>query len=105
MMFPTILTVSRIAPVGAYRMMAGRAPLFFGASPNPAGKLLHVRFSLPDDAKVDLRLYDITGRPLRWQEYQGPGPYEVDFGAGLDLKPGLYFLKLTRAGVDNIDRR
>ncbi len=78
--------------------------VFLGASPNPAGKLLHVRFSLPDAVKVDLRLYDITGRPLRWQEYQGPGPYEVDFGAGLDLKPGLYFLKLSRAGTDKIIR-
>ena len=77
---------------------------FLGALPNPAGKLLHVRFSLPDDVKVDLRLYDIAGRPLRWQEYQGAGPYEVDFGVGLDLKPGLYFLRLSRAGVDKIVR-
>ena len=77
---------------------------FLGATPNPANKDLHVRFSLPDNIKADLRLFDITGRPLRWQEYQGAGPYEVDFGTGLDLKPGLYFLKLSHAGVDKILR-
>ena len=75
-----------------------------GAIPNPSKSSLRVRFTLPDNARASLRLYDIAGRPLKWVEYQGPGPYDVGFGQGLDLKPGLYFLKLSRAGKDIIRR-
>jgi len=77
---------------------------FLGVTPNPSKGSLRVRFTLPDDTKADLRLYDITGRPLRWQEYRGKGIYDLDLAQGLDLKAGLYFLKLDH-GSNHLTRR
>ncbi len=78
---------------------------FAGAVPNPTKKkALRVQFTLPDNIEADLRLYDITGRPLRLRIYRGPGPFDVDFGDGLDLKPGIYLLRLSHAGSDVVRR-
>src|SRR5207244_13610647 len=52
-----------------------------GAEPNPTTtNKLRVKFTLPDDGQAEVRLYDITGRPLRSRTYSGRGLHYVDFG-------------------------
>ena len=82
---------------------AGRAVL--GARPNPAQDRLVVALALPDDRPATLALIDVSGRVVRTQTLTGPaGITTVDLGATRGLAAGLYFVKLTHAGVSRVGR-
>jgi len=72
----------------------------FGVFPNPARRSLQVRFTLSDNEPANLRLYDLGGRVIRDLWYQGAGAYDVRVGAGVTIRPGVYFLRLEYRGHD-----
>jgi hypothetical protein len=70
-----------------------------GALPNPAIGELRVWFTLPGRERATLDLVDIAGRRVSRREVGdlGPGRHSVDLGSA-QLPPGLYFIRLSRAG-------
>ena len=68
-----------------------------GARPNPAVGALWVAFTLPDDARARLELFDLAGRQVEAREVgaRGPGRHVVRLDDGA-LAPGLYWAALTQ---------
>jgi len=72
-----------------------------GARPNPGSSQgLSVRFTLPDAAAARLELLDLSGRLVVATEVGGlgPGSHVVSLAAPRRLAPGIYLMRLTRAG-------
>jgi hypothetical protein len=70
-----------------------------GPTSRPArGGALGVAFSLPDAQPATIELVDIAGRRVASREVGslGAGRHEVDLARG--LSPGIYMVRLTRAG-------
>jgi len=63
--------------------------------PNPFNPVTKIDFSLPLDAKVSIKLYDITGREVKTlvNESRTAGYYTVQFNAS-DLSSGTYFYRI-----------
>ncbi len=71
-----------------------------GARPNPAAGELALDFTLPDAAPATLELLDLAGRVLEARAVGdlGAGRHVVRMGAAATPRPGLYYIRLTRAG-------
>ena len=63
--------------------------------PNPFNPSTRIKYSVPNTAKVSLKVYDILGREVRTlvNKEQATGTYEVQFTAN-DLASGIYFYRL-----------
>jgi hypothetical protein len=76
------------------------APVKFNLSqnyPNPFNPKTKIDFQIPLDAKVTMKIYDITGREmitLLNNEYKKADYYTVDFNAS-NLASGTYFYRIT----------
>ncbi|MDX1421191.1 MAG: cadherin-like domain-containing protein [Rubricoccaceae bacterium] len=73
-----------------------------GPFPNPARDLVRLRLDLPDEASVELSLYDLLGRQVgRFDTVVPPGRSQAaDFGLG-GLAAGLYVYRLrVSVGAD-----
>jgi len=69
-----------------------------GTYPNPARSQATVRFAVPEQQDVSLKLYDVLGRQVRTVqqgEVQGRQELQVDVSG---LPSGTYFLRLTTDG-------
>jgi len=78
-----------------------------GLRPNPgSGALLEVALSLPDAGAARLEMLDVSGRRLASRELAGlgPGELQIRLAPGAPVKPGLYFLRLTREGAALVSR-
>jgi hypothetical protein len=78
-----------------------------GARPNPAvGGALTVAFTLPSAEAAKLELIDVSGRRLAAQDVGslGTGPHSVNLGEGVRIPPGVYLVRLTRAGQRLVQR-
>ncbi|MBI1798946.1 MAG: T9SS type A sorting domain-containing protein [Candidatus Eisenbacteria bacterium] len=66
--------------------------------PNPAGRVLHVAFSLESNAGATLSLSDVAGRRVREREVGtlGAGRHVLDFSREGTLPSGLYLMRLTQ---------
>lgn len=90
---PAVVAYSNIPP-----------PVTFSIRPvqNPSPASLAIRYSVPYDVDVRgrIELYDISGRRLRWRELgngvNAGGFTTLELGAGLNLKAGIYFIRLTQ---------
>lgn len=78
---------------------------FARATPNPALHGTSLRFGLPRDASVSLRVYDVAGRMVR-SLFDGPalaGAHQVSWDlldrSGQKVSRGLYFARLSVNGV------
>ncbi len=60
--------------------------------PNPFNPSTRINFDLPSDAKVDIRVYDLSGREMKTllNEFRNAGYYTLEFNAG-GLASGIYF--------------
>jgi hypothetical protein len=66
--------------------------------PNPFNPVTTVKYQLPKESYVLIKLYDITGRETElYKGIQPAGYYQLNLD-GSDLSSGIYFLKLE-AGV------
>jgi hypothetical protein len=68
--------------------------------PNPARGAARVSFTLADGRPARLELVDLTGRRVRSIELRGAGPgaHHADLDGLGELRPGLYFVRLSQAG-------
>ncbi len=64
--------------------------------PNPFNPQTQIQYSLPEDAKVQLLIYDMIGRRVAEvvNEEQIAGYYEKTFN-GSNLSSGVYFYRIT----------
>lgn len=94
---PTVLNVALLpeAPTD----VPGDAPGAFALDPvrpNPSrGGVLTVHFTLPTSAPARIELLDVSGRRIISHEVVA-GQHALDLGAGRQLAPGLYLVRLTQ---------
>lgn len=78
-----------------------------GVFPNPSrGERLDVTFRLPDGAPAQLALFDVIGRCVARVEVGtlGAGTHVVDLARRAPLGPGVYLVRLARAGQNALAR-
>jgi hypothetical protein len=80
---------------------SSETPLVFSLSqnyPNPFNPSTTIRFSIPDDGNVTLRLFDVNGRELAVlisSRYYSTGIYSYSLNSVLyPMSSGIYFYKL-----------
>jgi Galactose oxidase, central domain/Kelch motif len=71
------------------------------AMTNPAGAEVLVAFALESESAVDLELLDATGRRRSSTRLDraAAGAHVVNLGSSRVLEPGIYFIRLVRAGT------
>ncbi len=64
--------------------------------PNPFNPATRIEFDLPENAFVNLSIFDVLGRQVKniYNTDLAAGPYSVNFNAS-ELPSGVYFYKLT----------
>lgn len=77
-----------------------------GPSPNPAVHGLTVTLSLPDAAPARLELLDVSGREVLARDVGplGAGDHALAIAAEGTLRPGVYLVRLRRAGASLVTR-
>lgn len=73
--------------------------------PNPFNPKTMIKYSIPDAAFVDLRIFNLLGQEIQVlvSEYQEPGEFTINFNAS-ELNSGLYIYKLI-AGEQVLTRK
>ncbi len=73
--------------------------------PNPFNPNTTIKFSLPKDAYVELKIYDITGREVATlvSDPYKAGTYIIDFNAG-HLASGVYFYKIVAGEFSDVKK-
>jgi len=63
--------------------------------PNPFNPTTNIKFDLPNDDNVSIKIFDIVGKEVfSFNEYKIAGSYEVQFD-GTILASGIYFYKMV----------
>ncbi|HWA06782.1 MAG TPA: T9SS type A sorting domain-containing protein, partial [Ignavibacteria bacterium] len=66
--------------------------------PNPFNPVTTIKFEIPKDVNVSIKIYDILGREVfNFNEFKLAGSYEVQFD-GSNFASGMYFYKLETGG-------
>ncbi|HMQ99310.1 MAG TPA: T9SS type A sorting domain-containing protein [Ignavibacteria bacterium] len=66
--------------------------------PNPFNPVTNIKYEIPKDVNVSIKIYDILGREVFCiNEYKLAGSYEVQFD-GSNFASGMYFYKLESDG-------
>ncbi len=73
--------------------------------PNPFNPTTSIKFSIPKDEFVSLKVYDMLGKEVATLVNQNTnaGEYEVSFGAA-KLTSGVYFYKLTSGNFSDVKK-
>jgi hypothetical protein len=73
--------------------------LEFSVYPNPATDALNLSYTLFEESKMEISIYDVSGKPVRDLGRSGgqAGQYRKEIALG-DLASGIYFLKMTVNG-------
>ena len=92
------------SPTGVHPVPGIERVSLLGNAPNPFNPRTTIRFELPEDTKVELDVFDISGRLVRRlvsEMRTGPARHEVVWdgidAAGQQVASGVYFYRL-RAG-------
>ena len=69
--------------------------------PNPFNPITRINYQLPNDAKVTLEIFNITGEKVAQlvNEGQSAGYYSVDFGKNRTLSSGIYYYRINAVDV------
>lgn len=95
--FNALVSNSPIANnTGNQTVKATTKNLTVNAYPNPFNPSTTISYELPFTAKVNINVYDITGRLVSQliDAYQDMGAHNVNFNAG-SLSSGVYFVNIT----------
>ena len=73
--------------------------------PNPFNPATVIKFDLPKDGNLSLKVYDIIGNEVAviYDGYKQAGYYEADFN-GFNFASGVYFYKLTAGNYTAVKR-
>lgn len=97
-------------PVGIEESPSQPIPTRFSlyqSVPNPGTRSVEIRYAIPEETRVKLQIYDISGRLVETlvDAPQKPGAYQVEWdGAriGSVVRSGIYFYRLTATGFDTM---
>jgi hypothetical protein len=94
------LAIRGLTPVGMEPTAVPPTPALAGSFPNPFNPVTTVRFGVPVESRVSLRIYDLQGRVVRtlvddlvpagWHEMR----WDVRQDAGHRLAGGIFFLRM-----------
>jgi hypothetical protein len=98
----TIDDLSWGAPATGVNYLEANRPVQFGLEqnyPNPFNPTTNVRFSVPENGFVTLKVFDLMGREVSTliEQQLSAGSYETTFAAG-SLASGMYLYRLTAGG-------
>ncbi|MBK8554223.1 MAG: T9SS type A sorting domain-containing protein [Ignavibacteria bacterium] len=73
--------------------------------PNPFNPATKIKFEIPVDSKVMLKIYDNIGREMKTlvNEFKSAGYYTVDFN-GSNFSSGVYFYKITAGDFSEVKK-
>lgn len=73
--------------------------------PNPFNPSTTIRYSIPKNGFVNLKVYDVTGKEVATlvNEVKTPGNYIVDFDASF-LSSGIYFYKIAAGDFSSVKK-
>jgi len=100
--------VDPCAPQENIILNPGETPTEFSLKqnyPNPFNPTTNIQFDLPNDVKVSIKVYDITGKEVAVlvNEFKKAGSYIVAFN-GSKLSSGVYFYKMKAGSFKDIKR-
>ncbi|MBK8983335.1 MAG: T9SS type A sorting domain-containing protein [Ignavibacteria bacterium] len=75
----------------------------YGNYPNPFNPSTNIKFDLPKDVQVSIKIYDIVGREVKTlvNEYRTAGRYSVIF-SGADFASGVYYYKIKAGEFEQV---
>ena len=70
--------------------------MIYSNYPNPSSDLVNILYYLPEDAHIDILIYDILGREIEQIEsaYKSEGYYTLDWNSK-NHSSGEYFIRLS----------
>jgi hypothetical protein len=73
--------------------------------PNPYNPITNIKFDLPKDIFVTIKIYDMLGREIKTlvNEYKNAGSYIVSFN-GSELSSGIYFYRIQAGNYVSVKR-
>lgn len=85
------------SPVHTQRMVA---------EPNPSADAVHLRYDQPASVHARVEIYDLNGHLVDtpFDGMQAAGPQDVVWTPGPDLGAGVYFARVTSAGIHRVIR-
>jgi len=71
--------------------------------PNPFNPSTNIKFDLPKDVQVSIKIYDIVGREVKTivNEYKTAGRYSVTF-SGFDFASGVYYYSIKAGEFEQV---
>jgi len=77
----------------------------FNNYPNPFNPVTTIKFDLPKDVQVNLKIYDVLGKEVTVlvNEIYKAGSYQISFN-GSGLASGIYFYKINAGSFTDIKR-
>jgi len=71
--------------------------------PNPFNPTTNIKFDLPKDVQVSVKIYDMVGREIKTlaNEFKTAGRYSVTF-SGADLASGVYYYKIKAGEFEQV---
>jgi hypothetical protein len=73
--------------------------------PNPFNPFTNIKYDLPKDVFVNVKIYDILGREIKTlvSEFKNAGSYMVSFN-GSELASGIYFYRIEAGGFVQVKK-
>lgn len=73
--------------------------------PNPFNPVTSIKFDIPKDGLVKIRIYDITGKEVHTliNEFKSAGRHKAEFNAG-SLSTGVYYYKIESGNFTDIKK-
>ena len=100
-----VVKLPRNEPVGVPDVVGGPRPILHQNRPNPFNPMTTIRFDLPRNTFVTLRIFDLSGRLVKTLvsgELKEAGPHEADWNgrdeSGRKVAAGVYSFHLDAEG-------
>ena len=77
--------------------------MLYSNYPNPFNPTTNIKFDLPKDVLVSIKIFDILGREVRTlvNDYKTAGSYTISFN-GADLSSGIYYYKIKAGDFEQV---
>lgn len=73
--------------------------------PNPFNPTTTIRYALPFDSRVTIKIYNVLGQVVKWlkEEVTSAGNYEVQFNSD-NLSSGIYFYRINAESIQGNEK-